>query len=65
MGNSNKRIDRNRTKALRVKMEDWMIVDKVAGSDRAMKEGFHEIIEEYLDYKDMDKIEIPESVTNE
>lgn len=57
MGNSDKRIERVRTKPIRVYLEDWITVDKIAGEDRPIKEGFREIMEEWEEYRDIEEYE--------
>lgn len=58
MGNSNKRIQRNRTDHVRIYKKDWLIVDEVAGEDRPMKDGFHDIIEGYKEFRGMKEADL-------
>lgn len=54
----NKRYERNRTKAVRAYIQDWMLIDEVAGPDRPMKEGLHEIVEGYKEYKEIEDVDL-------
>lgn len=58
MGNSNKRYERDRTDTIRIYKEDWLTVDKVTGEDRPLKEGFHEIVEKYKEYENMEEADL-------
>jgi hypothetical protein len=54
----NKRYERNKTKAVRAYLQDWMLIDEVAGEDRPMKDGLHEIVEGYKEYKEIEGVDI-------
>ena len=57
MAPNNKRIERSRTKPVRIYLRDWIIVDEKAGEDRPIKEGFREIIQEWKEDRDIEVIE--------